>query len=197
MGRKNAILVGFVAILLSNTALGMLSYLSADKVKTFFYLSCVARFVQGYGDSLAMATSMSLISTNFPKEKEKYISYIGASMGFGLMIGPPIGSVIYGNFGFAWVFYFFSIWIFLMFIGQIVFIPNSYNQDKKAISKTKAPQGGSPKFGDSEIGDSKERPLFKKKGGKSIRRDDNIGYLTSEASFATARNSLLNSAKID
>lgn len=30
MGRKNAILVGFLAILASNTALGMLSYLSED-----------------------------------------------------------------------------------------------------------------------------------------------------------------------
>jgi MFS family permease len=63
-----------------------------------------------------MSTAMSLISTNFPEDKEKYISYIGASMGFGLMIGPPLGSFVFGRFGFAWVFYFFSIWIFIMMI---------------------------------------------------------------------------------
>lgn len=63
-----------------------------------------------------MATSMSLISSNFPAEKEKYISYIGASMGVGLMLGPPLGSVIYAPIGFACVFYFFSIWIFIMIL---------------------------------------------------------------------------------
>jgi len=43
-----------------------------------------------------MATSMSLITTNFPKDKERYVANIGASMGLGLMIGPPLGSIIYG-----------------------------------------------------------------------------------------------------
>ena len=37
-------------------------------------------------------------------------------MGVGLMLGPPLGSVIYGKFKFAAVFYFFSIWIFIMII---------------------------------------------------------------------------------
>lgn len=85
-----------------------------------------------------MATSMSLISSNFPLEKEKYISYIGASMGVGLMLGPPLGSFIYGKWNFASVFYFFSVWIFIMLIFQTLFIPSSYNYDRESTMKPKA-----------------------------------------------------------
>lgn len=76
---------------------------------------------------------MSMISIYFPNEKELYLSYIGAFMGFGLMLGPPIGSFIYGSFGFDWVFYFFSIWIFFMLLLQMIFIPSKYNFEKKSI----------------------------------------------------------------
>jgi MFS family permease len=112
MGRKNALMIGFVCIFLSNTALGVCA-LCHDPV-LFTVCCCLARFFQGYGDSLAMATSFSMISINFPDKKEKYISLIGASMGIGLFLGPPLGSLIYGRFGFACVFYFFSIWILMM-----------------------------------------------------------------------------------
>jgi len=109
-------MIGFGAILISNTVLGMLSMLNVAYWRTFLIVSCVTRFIQGYGDSLAMATAMSIISSNFPDEKVKYISYIGASTGFGLMIGPPLGSFIYGHLGFGAVFYFFSLWIGVMLI---------------------------------------------------------------------------------
>ena len=57
-----------------------------------------------------------MIGMNFPDKKEKYISMIGASMGIGLFIGPPLGSFIYSHMDFPSVFYFFSIWILLMAI---------------------------------------------------------------------------------
>ena len=66
MGRKNALLVGFWVILISNTCLGFCAYISEEQPWLFIGLCCIARFIQGYGDSLAMATSMSLISSNFP-----------------------------------------------------------------------------------------------------------------------------------
>lgn len=114
MGRKNALMIGFGCIFLSNTALGVCAYLAPEHPVLFTVCCCLARFFQGYGDSLAMATSFSMISMNFPDKKEKYISLIGASMGIGLFLGPPLGSLIYGWLGFACVFYFFSIWILIM-----------------------------------------------------------------------------------
>jgi MFS family permease len=129
MGRKNALIIGFIFIFVSNTALGVCAYLAPDHPTTFTICCCIARFFQGYGDSLAMATSFSMISINFPDKKEKYISLIGASMGFGLFLGPPLGSLIFGRFGFACVFYFFSGWIFIMILLQFFIIPNSFNFD--------------------------------------------------------------------
>jgi len=131
MGRKNAMMIGFGSIFVSNTIMGMLSLINYSYWKTFLFLSCLTRFVQGYGDSLAVATAMSIISSNFPDEKIKYISYIGASTGFGLMVGPPLGSFIYGHLGFGCVFYFFSLWIGVMLIIQYFFIPARYNFDEQ------------------------------------------------------------------
>ena len=56
-------------------------------------------------------------------------------MGIGLMLGPPLGSVVYGHTNFACVFYFFSIWIFIMIFLQMAFIPSSYNYDRESTMK--------------------------------------------------------------
>ena len=50
-------------------------------------------------------------------------------MGLGLFLGPPLGSLIYGHFGFSCVFYFFSVWILLMAVLQFFLIPASFNFD--------------------------------------------------------------------
>ena len=206
MGRKNAMLVGFVCILVSNTALGMLSYIPASQWKLFFILSCVARFFQGYGDSLSMATAMSLISTNFPEEKEKFISYIGASMGFGLMLGPPLGSFIFGKLSFAMVFYFFSIWIFVMMILQYVFIPSSYNKDregtilnhqgkkKDAIEKLDVPASRSASFATATAS-----LMSQKEAMKSVRNIDQMRAISVSAQTKTKEDILqgYNNIEID
>jgi len=50
-----------------------------------------------------------------------------AATGFGLMIGPPIGSFMYGFFGYAWAFYVFSIIILLVIVLQVALIPSKLN----------------------------------------------------------------------
>lgn len=52
MGRKNAVIVGFVVLIISTTGLGLLEYVPYDQWKLFYALSFVIRFAQGYGDSL-------------------------------------------------------------------------------------------------------------------------------------------------
>lgn len=130
MGRKNSIVFGFTLILMANTALGavsLLPYTPRDPANpdvpvyqknwvTFFLISCFTRFIQGYGDSLTISTSFSLIASQYPLEKAEYIGILEAATGFGLMIGPPIGSFMYGFFGYAWAFYVFSIIIFIVIV---------------------------------------------------------------------------------
>lgn len=139
-----------------------------------------------------MATAMSLISTNFPEDKEKYISYIGASMGFGLMVGPPLGSFIFGNLNFAMVFYFFSIWIFIMMVLQYVFIPSSYNKDrqstvlnhmgkkKDAVEKLEVPRSRSASFATATAS-----LMSQKEAMKSIRNVDQMRAISVAAQTKT------------
>jgi MFS family permease len=70
-----------------------------------------------------LSTTYSLISQIFPEEKEKYISYIEAATGFGLMVGPPLGSIIYGYLDFQWTFYVFAILVLINLVLCLLFIP--------------------------------------------------------------------------
>ncbi len=42
----------------------------------------------------------SIVGTYFTEEKTKYFGYIEASVGLGLIIGPLLGSVMYGYFNY-------------------------------------------------------------------------------------------------
>jgi MFS family permease len=50
-----------------------------------------------------------------------------AAGGLGLMIGPSIGSFLYGYLNYAWTFYFFSILIGINLILLVIYIPNKLN----------------------------------------------------------------------
>lgn len=52
-GRKNSIMIGFVFMLASNTMLGAMGSFKYVDWQVFFSISCITRFIQGYGDSLA------------------------------------------------------------------------------------------------------------------------------------------------
>ena len=45
MGRKNSMIIGMICLLLTNTGLGMLSYLADDQWLLFYILSCSIRFL--------------------------------------------------------------------------------------------------------------------------------------------------------
>lgn len=124
MGRKTSIILGMFCVLVSNTALGALAYIPDTEWQTFFYLSCGIRFIQGYGDSLSFSTAFSLVASQFPDEKMEYIGYVEAATGFGLMVGPPIGSFMYGWLHYSWAFYIFSIVIGIILILQVCLVPN-------------------------------------------------------------------------
>ena len=123
MGRKNAIIVGFICMLIANTGLGMLSLIPYGQWELFYTLSLLIRFLQGYGDTLVTTTALSLISTIYSDDKTKYISAFEAAGGLGLLVGPPLGGFLYGYLSYAWTLYFFSTLIGGCLLLQIVFVP--------------------------------------------------------------------------
>jgi MFS family permease len=60
----------------------------------------IIRLFQGFGDSIAMSTTYSLISLTFSDEKTIYIGYLQTCWGLGTLIGPTLGSIFYGIGGY-------------------------------------------------------------------------------------------------
>jgi MFS family permease len=140
IGRKTSLILGFILITVSTTFLGMLSLIEYTEWKTFYACAMITRFIQGYGDGLVITTSFSLIGQNFAEEKAKYFGLVEASLGFGLIIGPPVGSFLYGKFGYAWAFYAVSILMFFNIILCIILIPNKLNRATESNESIKARQ---------------------------------------------------------
>ena len=130
MGRKNSIIIGHILIMLTTMGLGLISFIEATEWKTFYAVACIVRFIQGYADSLIQAACFSIVGTIFADEKDVYIGYIEASIGVGLLVGPPLGSIVYGFAGYAWTFYTFAILIAISTVFSSLFLPNALNKNK-------------------------------------------------------------------
>jgi MFS family permease len=136
IGRKNALTLGFTIMFCSCAGLGMIAKIPTSNWKTFYAIACFTRFMQGYGDSLVLTSSFSMVASNFSEERDKYFGYIEAASGLGLVIGPPIGSMIYGRFGYQWAFYSTSIFVFINVIICMFFVPNKLNLNHESnVSK--------------------------------------------------------------
>lgn len=57
-------------------------------------MSLFVRFIQGVGDSMVATSSYSIVSIEFPHQRDVYIGYCQTAVGLGLMLGPVIGSTI-------------------------------------------------------------------------------------------------------
>jgi MFS family permease len=101
VGRKNMILMGYTLCIIATVCFGLCSHLpencnpllapndkkreghcldtepdpNLSRSKTFFGLSLAVRFIQGVGDSMVATASYSIVSIEFPNEREVYIGY--------------------------------------------------------------------------------------------------------------------------
>lgn len=53
------------------------------------------------------------------------------------MLGPPLGSFIYGYLGFAWTFWVFSAFIMGNLGMLFVYLPNQLNYDKDSLVESR------------------------------------------------------------
>ena len=96
MGRKNAVMIGFIIQIISVIGLALLGWVPADYPQTFVWANIATRFIQGYGDSLTLTTCYSIVALVYQDDKAEKIGITEATFGFGLMLGPPVGSIIFG-----------------------------------------------------------------------------------------------------
>lgn len=126
IGRKNAIVIGFLTIVIGTLSLALTDYISDDN--TFYIVALLCRFVQGTGDQLVQTTTYSVLSSTFPTTREKILGYAEVAAGVGLMIGPILGGTLNTLLQYMPTYLIFA--GMLTVNGIIVFIvmPNSLNE---------------------------------------------------------------------
>ncbi len=98
VGRKRAILIALAG-------LAVASVLGGASVNVAMLLA--ARAAQGVCAALLAPTVLSLVSTMFPKPRERATAFAmaGAVLGSGLSVGLTLGGVVTAYLGWHWVFY--------------------------------------------------------------------------------------------
>lgn len=79
------------------------------------------------GDSCTLTPTISLITILFPINPEKYIGYTEMAIGFGMMIGPIIGSLIHFYLEYANTFFVFGCIYSLSAVNVFFNLPKDIN----------------------------------------------------------------------
>ena len=126
LGRRSALLYGFVVLSLATVSFAMASFCETDE--GFYTVSIVARAFQGAADAIILVTVPSIIAIEWPDRNETYQSYAGAAMGLGLMLGPVIASGFQQYFDFFWTMIFFAIIVTIFGLIVACLIPKRIDE---------------------------------------------------------------------
>jgi EmrB/QacA subfamily drug resistance transporter len=118
LGRKRVFLAGLALF-----TLGSLACAFAVSVATLV----AARVVQGVGASLVSANSVALITAAFPREmRGRALGMVGAVVGLGLTVGPPLGGVLLSAFGWPSIFLVnLPVGVFGVLFARVVLAPDA------------------------------------------------------------------------
>ena len=79
-----------------------------ESLDSFILVSFIAQAIGGFGCGITATSSFSLIMSFNAADRERYIGYIEAANGMGLLLGPMIGALLYSIGGFYVPFFFFA-----------------------------------------------------------------------------------------
>jgi len=77
----------------------------------------------GIGCASVQVTTFAMLSSLYPDEVSKYIGKVELALGCGLVLGPPIGTVLYDIGGIALPYWFFVVVYIIEFFAGIYFLP--------------------------------------------------------------------------
>jgi EmrB/QacA subfamily drug resistance transporter len=132
LGRRRVFLAGLALFTLGSGACA-LSFSTGTLV--------AARLLQGIGASMLSANSVALITAAFPREiRGRALGMVGAVVGLGLTVGPPIGGLMLTHFGWPSIFLInLPIGVFGVLLGRSV-LPREPRADHAAAGAA-APGG--------------------------------------------------------
>ena len=91
-------MLAIILLIAQNLGLGYLHYI--EEPKAFLAISFVAQILGGIGAGAISTSSMAILSSFKHGDRERYIGWIEALSGLGLLFGPIQGAFLYniGNF---------------------------------------------------------------------------------------------------
>ena len=72
----------------------------------------------------------SIIAVEWPEKNEKYQSYVGISMGLGLMLGPVVATLLVRYLSYFWTLIAFAVLVFVLCTTATCFIPKRIDLDQ-------------------------------------------------------------------
>lgn len=79
---------------------------------------------------MVATAAYSIVSIEFPHQREVYIGYCQTAVGLGLLLGPVIGTTIYKFAKYANTFYILAGILTVSFISAVFLLPNRINKYK-------------------------------------------------------------------
>jgi len=96
--KRTMIASGYLICVISSTAFALLDN---DYERTsFFLLAVFLRFMQGFGDAIAINSIFSAVAFEYKEIREMIFGVLEAAYGLGYAAGPLIGQVLYSQYGF-------------------------------------------------------------------------------------------------
>lgn len=131
IGRKNTIVLGVSLMTFSTLVFGAAGYFK--NVWAFYVVSMVARALQGAADATCSISIPSVVAQQWPDKKSLYLGYYNMVTCCGFVIGPVMGSLVFGWLTYVNTFYFFTGFIFFFGYGSILCLPGYLNRNEQAI----------------------------------------------------------------
>jgi MFS family permease len=104
----------------------------------FIILSLAARILQGLSSVGISVTVYSIGGNFYPDQREFMIGMLEAAAGFGMMIGPLFGTILYAVGGYGFIYYSFGSVSYILAIGMCFLLPRSldkYTSQEENFSK--------------------------------------------------------------
>ena len=82
---------------------------------------------------MVATSAYSIVSIEYPKDREVYIGYCQTAVGLGLLMGPVVGTTIYGFAKYEKTFYILAGILSASFLTAVFLLPsriNKYTNDK-------------------------------------------------------------------
>lgn len=105
-GRHVLIMIGSLLLIAQIAIMGLIDYI--EDGDWFLFWSFFAQGLGGFGGGANLTSSMAILSSFDGQERERYIGWIEAANGIGLLFGPLIGSLLFSMGGYKTPFFTFG-----------------------------------------------------------------------------------------